>query len=75
MSLLSANNLGKFYGADEILSGISLAIPAGARIALVGPNGAGKTTLINILAGIDLATSGTDACRAQCAHRLPAAAA
>ena len=58
MSLLTANKLGKFYGADEILSDISIAIPAGARIALVGPNGAGKTTLINILAGIDLATSG-----------------
>lgn len=58
MSLLTANKLGKFYGADEVLSDISIAIPAGARIALVGPNGAGKTTLINILAGIDLATSG-----------------
>ncbi len=59
MSLLTANNLGKFYGADEVLSDISIAISAGARIALVGPNGAGKTTLINILAGIDLATIGT----------------
>ncbi len=59
MSLLTANNLGKFYGADEVLDDISIAIPAAARIALVGPNGAGKTTLINILAGIDLATSGT----------------
>ena len=58
MSLLTANKLGKFYGADEVLRDISIAIPAGARIALVGPNGAGKTTLINILAGIDLATSG-----------------
>ena len=59
MSLLTAHNLGKFYGADEVFDGISIAIPAWARIALVGPNGAGKTTLINILAGIDLATSGT----------------
>ena len=58
MSLLTANNLGKFYGADEVLDDISIAIPAAARIALVGPNGAGKTTLINILAGINLATSG-----------------
>jgi len=58
MSLLTARNLGKFYGADEVLDDISIAIPAAARIALVGPNGAGKTTLINILAGIDLATSG-----------------
>ena len=58
MSLITANNLSKFYGADEVFGGISIAIPAGARIALVGPNGAGKTTLINILAGIDLPTNG-----------------
>ena len=58
MSLLTANDLGKFYGADEIFSGVAFAIAAGARIALVGPNGAGKTTLINLLAGIDLPTHG-----------------
>ena len=58
MSILNANNLAKFYGPDEIFSDINVAIPAGARIALVGPNGAGKTTLLNLLAGIDSPTSG-----------------
>ncbi len=32
-----------------ILKGISLAIPAGTRVAVVGATGAGKTTLINLL--------------------------
>ncbi len=59
MSILTAENLSKFYGADEIFSDISLSVAAGARIALVGPNGAGKTTLINLLAGIDLPTTGS----------------
>ena len=58
MSILSASNLSKYYGPDEIFSGISIAIPARARIALVGPNGAGKTTLLNLLAGIDSPTGG-----------------
>ncbi len=59
MSLLVATNLGRFYGADEVFSDISLEISAGARIGLVGPNGAGKTSLIDILAGLDLPTSGS----------------
>ena len=59
MSLLVATNLGRFYGADEVFSDISLAISAGARIGLVGPNGAGKTSLIDILAGLDLPTAGS----------------
>lgn len=58
MSLLTAERLSKFYGADEIFGEISLAVPRGARIALVGPNGAGKTSLINLLAGIDQPNSG-----------------
>ena len=59
MSLIHANNLSKFFAADEIFSGISVEVPQRARIALVGPNGAGKTTLINILAGLESPTDGS----------------
>ncbi|MDX2141535.1 MAG: ABC-F family ATP-binding cassette domain-containing protein [Chloroflexota bacterium] len=58
MSLLTAHQLSKSYGPDEIFSGISIEIPRNARIALVGPNGAGKTTLLNLLIGSDTATEG-----------------
>ena len=59
MSLISASNLAKEFGPDEIFSGISVEIPKGARIALVGPNGAGKTTLLNLLVGLDIPSGGT----------------
>lgn len=59
MSVITAQNLSKYYGPDEVFSGISLQIPPDARIAMVGPNGAGKTTLINILVGLDSPTDGT----------------
>ena len=59
MSLLTAYNLAKAFGPDDIFEGISVEIPQGARIALVGPNGAGKTTLLNILIGADTPTEGS----------------
>ncbi len=37
------------YDGKPVLSGISLAVPAGQSVALVGPSGGGKTTLVNLL--------------------------
>ena len=59
MSLISATNLAKEFGPDEIFMGVSVEVPHGARIALVGPNGAGKTTLLNLLMGLDVPSDGT----------------
>lgn len=50
MSLITAVNLSKSFGANDIFEGISLSIPRHARIAIIGPNGIGKTTLLRILA-------------------------
>jgi ATP-binding cassette subfamily F protein 3 len=59
MSLLTASNLAKSYGLNDIFDNISLSIPHGARIAIVGPNGIGKTTLIRILVGLEEPSNGT----------------
>ena len=59
MPLLTASNLSKSFGPDDIFSGISFSIPIGARIAIVGPNGIGKTTLLRILVGLDEPSEGS----------------
>ncbi len=59
MALISAHNLAKSYGAQDIFRGVSVSVPHGARIALVGPNGSGKTTLLRLLAKLDTPTEGT----------------
>lgn len=40
----------QYNGRGDILSNLSLRIPAGKTFALVGPSGAGKSTLIKLLA-------------------------
>jgi ATP-binding cassette, subfamily F, member 3 len=59
MSLITATNLSKSFGPDDIFEGISLSIPRDARIAIVGANGVGKTTLLRILVGLDFPNAGS----------------
>jgi ATP-binding cassette subfamily F protein 3 len=59
MSLISATNLSKSFGPVQLFSGLSFAVPKGARLAIVGPNGVGKTTLLRILVGMEEASGGT----------------
>jgi len=49
---LRTSGLGKHFGGVRAVTGVSLALPLGARHAIIGPNGAGKTTLINLLTGM-----------------------
>ncbi|HEX8522159.1 MAG TPA: ABC transporter ATP-binding protein [Tepidisphaeraceae bacterium] len=37
------------HGEKEVVSQLSLKIPAGTTVALLGPSGSGKTTLVNLL--------------------------
>ncbi len=49
MAILSATNIAKAFGANDIFQNVSVDIPHGAKIALVGSNGIGKTTLLEVL--------------------------
>ncbi len=45
-------------GAISVLNDINLSIPENAFVSLVGRSGCGKTTLLNIIAGLEAASSG-----------------
>ncbi|GAA1283027.1 ATP-binding cassette domain-containing protein [Saccharothrix xinjiangensis] len=47
--MIEATGVGKAFGAQQALDGVSVAVPAGAVLGLLGHNGAGKTTLVNVL--------------------------
>jgi capsular polysaccharide transport system ATP-binding protein len=45
-------------GSRWVLRGLSFAIPARSRVALIGANGAGKSTLLRLLGGTDQPSRG-----------------
>lgn len=49
---LSIRSLGKRFGENVAVNGISLDVPAGSFFGLVGPNGAGKTTALSMATGL-----------------------
>lgn len=58
MSVLSAEDLHKSFGAQSVLEGVSIVLQPGERVGLLGINGSGKSTLAKILAGELVADSG-----------------
>jgi spermidine/putrescine transport system ATP-binding protein len=55
---LEFRQLTKRYGAVEAVSGIDLAVPQGAFLALLGPSGCGKTTCLRMIGGFEQPSAG-----------------
>ena len=55
---IAISNLSVRYGAETVISGLSLDIPEGCFFTLLGPSGCGKTTLLRTIAGFALASGG-----------------
>ena len=62
MSFIQLTDVRKIYKMGEVeiraVDGISFSIEKGEFVVIVGPSGAGKTTVLNILGGMDTASSG-----------------
>jgi ATP-binding cassette subfamily C protein len=56
---LELHEITHHYDEPEVLTGISLRLEPGERVALVGASGAGKTTLAAIAAGVLAPSAGT----------------
>ena len=63
MSYIQFNNVSKIYKMGEVtinaLNDTNFEINKGELVVIVGPSGAGKTTTLNILGGMDTASSGS----------------
>ena len=62
MELIRLENVKKIYQSGEVitkaLDGIDFTVEKGEFALIIGASGAGKTTVLNILGGMDTATSG-----------------
>ncbi len=56
---ITIRNVTKTFGRFTALEHVDLDIPRGRLVALLGPSGSGKTTLLRVIAGLEIADSGT----------------
>lgn len=73
--ILQARNLTKYYQVGEIrveaLKGATFDVYRGEFIVVLGPSGSGKSTMLNLIGGMDVASSGEIYFREKPLHGAP----
>lgn len=57
--VIEADNVGKAFGDNILMEGMTFTLPPGGIIGVIGPNGAGKTTLFRMITGQETSDSGS----------------
>jgi len=74
--VLKLDDISKVFtrGSEEVhaLKSVDISVKKGDFLALVGPSGSGKSTLLNVMAGLDVPTSGTVMFKGEDISSIPA---
>ncbi len=71
MSLLALRSVDAWYGAAQVVYGVTLGVDAGEVVALIGRNGAGKTSLLRATMGLMPRAAGDIELAGEAVGRLP----
>jgi iron(III) transport system ATP-binding protein len=58
MAALSVRDVGKSFGGQAVLSGVSFEVRSGTLVAILGRSGSGKTTLLRAICGFERIEAG-----------------
>lgn len=56
---LAIAGLNKWFGKNHVVKGLDIDVAPGEFLVLLGPSGCGKTTALRMIAGLEMADSGT----------------
>lgn len=71
MAEVVLRQIGKRYGEHSVMAGLNLEIEDGEFVVLVGPSGCGKSTTLQMIAGLESASSGSILIGGRDVTRLP----
>src|SRR5690554_14777 len=70
--MLKVEGIKTFYGASQVLFGLSLEVGAGEVVTLMGRNGMGKTTTVRSITGLTPAAGGAISFKGRAIRQFPA---
>lgn len=59
MATVTLSHINKSFGSTRVVSDVSLTVAGGEFFSLLGPSGCGKSTLLRVIAGLEVADSGS----------------